>query len=94
MPAARPRLDKTTQYGHPATGSFWVEYPDGTVDVTRTHPLTAPDADAPPKQDKHIEVAVDGDRKVRFDPARAAIVIIDMQKYAVPSCHLFEPRVK
>ena len=80
----RPHVVAPTEYGNPA--SFWVEYPSGLVDLTRTNHLPTHDnvAQPPPPlvSDTQFEVSVDCDRVLRLNKAHTAIVIVDMQKYA------------
>lgn len=77
--AARPPVDTAVEYGNPA--SFWVEYPTGLIDVSRTQHLSssASEASPPPLSSTQLDIPVDG-RTVRIDKASSAIVIIDMQK--------------
>lgn len=87
---ARPKVDAVTEYGNAA--SFWVEYPSGLVDLTRTTHVAKKDdkelvatADATPpplKPATQFELEVEGGRVLRLNKAQTAIVIIDMQKYA------------
>ena len=80
-----PKVSVATEYGN-AT-SFWVEYPNGLVDVSRTTHLPkgglAQDQDAPIPpllKEVQLDIPVDGDRVVRLAKKQNAIVIIDMQK--------------
>ena len=80
---ARPRVAFPAEFGD-AT-DFWVEYPSGLVDVSRTAHLPAEaenDAEfqPPPLKPGQLEIPVDGDRVVRVDNEKTALVIIDMQK--------------
>ncbi|EMD42075.1 hypothetical protein CERSUDRAFT_79689 [Gelatoporia subvermispora B] len=90
----RPRVSSAVEYGNAA--SFWVEYPSGLVDVSRTvhlqqGPLEKGDvvqsqaadaASVPPLQiDAQLEVPVDGDRVVRLAKQRTALIVIDMQNF-------------
>lgn len=77
----RPRVSSPQTYGNPKTGSFWVEYPSGLVDLTRLAFAPVDSNEPPLKSHEHLEIDVDGDRKIRIDPKQSAIVIIDMQKY-------------
>ncbi|EGN94455.1 hypothetical protein SERLA73DRAFT_114689 [Serpula lacrymans var. lacrymans S7.3] len=82
--ATRPKVDKAVEYGNAA--SFWVEYPSGLVDVSRsrhvdndaTHGPIAPPAVLP----SQLDIPVDRERMIRIDKTSSAIVIIDMQKYS------------
>ena len=89
----RPRLPVATEYGNAA--SFWVEYPNGLVDLTRTThlpkgPLSEGDVSQDQKvqevpipklvKETQLDVPVDGERVVRIAAKHSAIVIIDMQK--------------
>ena len=89
----RTNVEVATEYGNAA--SFWVEYPSGLIDLTRTTHLpkgalpkgdvtqdqAAHDAPPPPLvKDLQVDVPVDGERMVRIDAKHSAIVVIDMQK--------------
>ncbi|KAI0068225.1 Isochorismatase hydrolase [Artomyces pyxidatus] len=78
---ARPHVEQVTEYGNAA--SFWVEYPSGLVDLTRSHhvPSGASSHSVPPLKSDQIEIAVDGEREVRVDTSKTAFVIIDMQNF-------------
>lgn len=86
----RPPVDKPVEYGN-AT-SFWVEYPSGLVDLTRSAHLSEAEAPAPGAKDSdsdsagppsvqsgQLDIAVDG-RTIRVDAKKSALVVIDMQK--------------
>ncbi|EKM61091.1 uncharacterized protein PHACADRAFT_85115 [Phanerochaete carnosa HHB-10118-sp] len=91
---SRPNVSKPTEYGN-AT-DFWVEYPNGLVDLSRIAHLPEAakahsrldeqlihedKASVPPLiVDKQWEVKADGNRSLRLSRAHTAIVIIDMQK--------------
>ena len=72
------------EYGNEA--SFWVEYPSGLVDLTRSqHLAMSADkevVDPPRRTSEQMDISVDGGRTVRVDTGASAIVIIDMQKYS------------
>lgn len=86
-----PKVDVATEYGNAA--SFWVEYPSGLIDLTRSSHLvqkTPADKDNDPAQippaldpETQFELEVDGagTRTLRLNKAHTALVIIDMQKY-------------
>jgi hypothetical protein len=75
----RPLIETATEYGNDA--SFWVEYPSGLVDVSRSHHLSTKSAkDIPPLTASQLDIPADGNRTIRVDKAATAIVIIDMQK--------------
>lgn len=89
----RPRVPVATEYGNAA--SFWVEYPNGLVDLTRTTHLPkgaladgavvqdepAHDVPVPPLvKELQVDIPVDGEREVRISAKSSAIVIVDMQK--------------
>lgn len=76
---SRPRVDELIEYGNAA--SFWVEYPSGLVDLTRTtHASTdgGPQPNVDPRT--QMDIRTDGDRVVRVENKRTALVVIDMQK--------------
>lgn len=82
MVPSRPRVDELQTFGSVKDGSFWVEYPSGLVDLTRSNPLNSNSTptDPPQKSLGHLEIEVEGDRKIRIDAAKTAIIIVDMQK--------------
>jgi hypothetical protein len=65
--------------------SFWVEYPSGLVDLSRSQHLpTSPrevEAKPPPLKGDQVDIPVDGGHTVRIDTKATAAVIIDMQKF-------------
>ena len=89
-----PKVIVATEYGNAA--SFWVEYPNGLVDVSRTTHLPrgelapgdvaqdqtpAGEVPIPPLlKDAQLDIPVHGDRLVRVSKKQSAIVIVDMQK--------------
>ena len=85
-----PKVTVATEYGNAA--SFWVEYPNGLVDVSRRSHLPkgelargsiAQDEDVPIPpllKEVQLDIPVDGDRVVRLAKKQSAMVIIDMQK--------------
>ncbi|PPQ99606.1 hypothetical protein CVT24_005182 [Panaeolus cyanescens] len=79
----RPRVPAPAMYGD--AGNFWVEYPSGLVDVSRTSPLpkTSTANINPPaiNLESQMDIHVDGDRVVRVDRKRTALVVIDMQNF-------------
>lgn len=86
--AFRTPVDSAIEYGNAV--SFWVEYPSGLVDLSRSRHIsdTSPSSqgdngDSPPQLDSvsQLDIPVDGARTIRIDKARTAMVIIDMQKY-------------
>jgi len=82
MRPPRPHVSSTTTYGNASLGSFWVEYPSGLVDVTRSTPNPPTDGSEPSKpEERFVDIDVDGERKIRIDPKQSAIVVVDMQKY-------------
>ena len=75
----RPRVDSPTEYGNDL--SFWVEYPSGLVDLTRsTHADTNTKNDPPIDSSEHLDITVDGGIVVRVARKRTALVVVDMQK--------------
>ena len=89
----RPRIPVATEYGNAA--AWWVEYPTGLIDVTRTTHLPngpLPEGDVaqdqatrevpipPLVKETQLDIPVDGERTVRIATKHSAIVIIDMQK--------------
>lgn len=77
---SRPPVATAIEYGNAA--SFWVEYPSGLVDLSRTNHLDTSNKDAQPPaltQDQ-LEIAVEGGRTIRINKSASAVVIIDMQK--------------
>ncbi|KAH9898342.1 Isochorismatase hydrolase [Cubamyces lactineus] len=90
-----PKLSAATEYGNGV--SFWVEYPTGLIDLTRTTHLSgngaleydstvqdgaAGDQPVPPLYPAaQLEVPVDGDRVIRIAKKRSALLVLDMQNY-------------
>ena len=80
----RPRVQAPVEYGNAA--SFWVEYPSGLVDLTRSVHLPAQpaqDATPPPLKTTQRDIPTDGERIIRVDTAKSALVVIDMQKFVL-----------
>lgn len=85
----RPRVPNAVEYGNDT--DFWVEYPSGLIDVSRQIHLpdiaeveTSSDSayNPPPLKSTQLDIRVDGDRVVRVDKAKTALVVIDMQKWS------------
>jgi hypothetical protein len=81
----RPLPQNPTEYGNVA--SFWVEYPSGLIDLSRSRHILekGPGSkvfDVPPPLDaeSQLDIPVDQERTVRINKSSSAIVIIDMQK--------------
>jgi len=74
----RPPIEQPTEFGN-AT-SFWVEYPGGLVDVSRTAHLDVTGGQPPPLTEGLLDIPVDG-RVVRVEAKKTALVIIDMQNF-------------
>ncbi|KAG8732386.1 hypothetical protein FRC11_014001 [Ceratobasidium sp. 423] len=64
--SVRPPVLHPTTYGIPPR--TWIEYPSGLVDLS-------------PNSAQSIEFPVLGDRRVRLDPGKTALVLVDMQNY-------------
>ncbi|KAL5534399.1 hypothetical protein ACEPAG_861 [Sanghuangporus baumii] len=89
----RPRVEEATEYGSAA--SWWVEYPDGLVDLSRSVHLQDANADAhlpsnikvseaktsPERKEGQVDIDVDGERSIRIDPKKSALVVVDMQNF-------------
>jgi hypothetical protein len=78
---SRPNVPAPVEYGNDT--SFWVEYPTGLVDLSRTQTdrlPSSPVSSPPPLKLNQTEIEVDGGRIVRINKETTAIVIIDMQK--------------
>lgn len=75
---ARPPVETAIEYGDPT--NFWVEYPTGLVDLSRSQHLDENSPEPKTAGDTHLEIAVDGVRTIRVDKAKTAVVVIDMQK--------------
>ncbi|EEB93861.1 hypothetical protein MPER_07430 [Moniliophthora perniciosa FA553] len=87
---SRPPVEFAVEFG--SSGTFWVEYPSGLVDLTRKHHLgdgSVPlgpvvefksNPEPPAKNENELDIAVDGGRRLRVDKNATALVIIDMQK--------------
>lgn len=81
----RPKVTNVTEYGN--STSFWVEYPSGLIDLSRTvHPQEG-ESQPPQLQSSQLDIAVNGERFIRINKATTAAVIIDMQKSVVDFRH-------
>jgi len=96
---SRPYVQHPTMYGSAldaeGAAGFWVEYPDGLMDLTRSKPLSGDHKEntakpggegmKPPVLDAttQIEIEVEGgpQRRVRIDKSKSALVVIDMQNF-------------
>ncbi|KAE9408094.1 Isochorismatase hydrolase [Gymnopus androsaceus JB14] len=103
---SRALVPHPVEYGDPTSNSFWVEYPSGLVDLSRSTHLKDLKASAekslgidtseePGAQDilsvdatiapsllpGHLDVPVSGERTIRLDTGKSAVVIIDMQNF-------------
>jgi len=77
---SRPNVPAPVEYGNDT--SFWVEYPTGLVDLSRTDRLAVDtESSPPPLKSNQAEIGVDGGRIVRINKETTAIVIIDMQNF-------------
>ena len=77
----RSNVPTPVEYGNDT--SFWVEYPTGLVDLSRTNHLSSSTIDhpsPPPLKPSQAEIKVDGNQTVRINKETTAAVIIDMQK--------------
>lgn len=75
---ARPPVETAIEYGDPT--NFWVEYPTGLVDLSRSQHLDEKSLEPKALEDAQLEIAVDGGRTIRIDKTKTAVVVIDMQK--------------
>ncbi|KAH9486961.1 Ureidoacrylate amidohydrolase RutB [Psilocybe cubensis] len=81
----RPKVPTAVEYGNET--DFWVEYPNGLIDISREAHLSRVypppyGATIPPAlKSTQIDIAVDGNRIVRINKARTALVVIDMQNF-------------
>ncbi|KAF8609801.1 Isochorismatase hydrolase [Ceratobasidium sp. AG-I] len=71
--SVRPNVPARTTYG--TSDSYWVEYPDGLVDLSRQGQGKKQEGG------KLVEFDVQGERRVRIDPGITALVVVDMQNY-------------
>lgn len=79
--SSQPMVSKVTEYGNAA--SFWVEYPSGLIDLSRTvHPQEGK-YEAPQLRPSQLDIPVDSDRIIRINKSTTAAVIIDMQKSVI-----------
>ncbi|KIM85165.1 hypothetical protein PILCRDRAFT_817152 [Piloderma croceum F 1598] len=81
----RPLVQNPTEYGNVAS-SFWVEYPSGLIDLSRSRRILegpGSKSDVPPPLDakSQLDIPVDQERTVRINKSSSAIVIIDMQNF-------------
>jgi hypothetical protein len=96
MVITRPLVQNPTEYGN---ASFWVEYPSGLVDLSRSQRILkglGSKSDDPPPLDaeSQLDIPVDQERTVRINKSSSAIVIIDMQKCDfVLDPHIHSPKL-
>jgi len=79
---ARPKVPRPTEYGNDA--NFWVEYPSGLIDLSRSHRLSteaSEQASPPPLKPTQAEIPVNGGRTIRINNEATAMIIIDMQNF-------------
>jgi hypothetical protein len=97
--SSRTYVENTKVYGGTLDveggAGFWVEYPDGLIDLTRTHWIQSESQQngangnaivgGPPSLDAQTqtEIEVEGDpkRRIRVSNDKSALIVIDMQKY-------------
>ena len=61
--------------------SFWVEYPSGLIDLSRSQHPTGEFGEKPPVlASEQVDIPVDGGRTIRIDTKSTAMIVIDMQK--------------
>jgi hypothetical protein len=80
--STRPPVVAPTTWGH-SKDNYWVEYPSGLIDLSRSNPITttgSSDVKKPEIKKGEYEFNVLNDRRLRIDPEKSAVVIIDMQK--------------
>lgn len=70
--SVRPNVPARTTYGSP--DSYWIEYPDGLVDLSREGQGNEREGG------QVVEFSVQGERRVRIDTGITALVVVDMQK--------------
>ncbi|KAJ3815964.1 Isochorismatase hydrolase [Lentinula aff. lateritia] len=104
---SRPRVPQPVEYGDPTSNDFWVEYPHGLVDLSRSTHLKDLKISAEKQLDidttkepgaqnillagsniitptllpGQLDVQMTGERIVRLDTEKTAVVIIDMQNF-------------
>lgn len=77
----RPPPDKALEYGNAA--SYWVEYPSGLIDVSRSKHIdsrTGSNDTPPPIGPDQLDIPVNAGRTIRVKKNATALVVIDMQK--------------
>jgi hypothetical protein len=94
--SSRPYVQDPKVYGGTldveGAAGFWVEYPDGLLDLTRTHWVhsdskqngnTTAGGPSPLDAQTQTEIEVEGNpkRRIRVSNDKSALVVIDMQKY-------------
>ncbi|TFK77127.1 Isochorismatase hydrolase [Pluteus cervinus] len=77
--ATRPPVNAPVEYGNAA--SWWVEYPTGLVDLSRSKHLDDSASIPPSLTPGQLEIPVNGGRTIRVDTKATALVIIDMQNF-------------
>lgn len=79
--SSRSKVTEVIEYGNAA--SFWVEYPSGLIDLSRTVHPRGGESEPPQLQSSQLDIPVNGDRIIRLNKATTAAVIIDMQKLVI-----------
>ncbi|KAJ3511406.1 hypothetical protein NLJ89_g4110 [Agrocybe chaxingu] len=78
----RKPVSAPVEYG--SGDDFWVEYPSGLVDLSRTDHLQADGGSGPgqPELKAHqVDIEVDINRTIRVDKTRTSLLVIDMQNF-------------
>jgi hypothetical protein len=76
--ATRPSPDVPLEYGDAV--SFWVEYPSGLIDLSRSKHVESPKDVAPPLSPGQLDIQINPSRTIRIEKNATALVVIDMQK--------------
>ncbi|KAG1783989.1 Isochorismatase hydrolase [Suillus placidus] len=79
--ATRPRVSQAIEYGN--TPNFWVEYPSGLMDLTRSQHLATDAVEPSLVSSTQLDIPVTGDRTIRVDKSKAAAVIGSLRKQGV-----------
>lgn len=87
-----PFVKEVKVFGSPKSDNFWVEYPNGLLDLTRSEAPKSATVQPPAKMAGHLEFEVNGERKLRIDPKKSAVVIVDMQNFFLHPELLDHPR--
>jgi hypothetical protein len=60
--------------------SFWVEYPSGLIDLSRSKHVESTTDVTPPLSPSQLDIRINAGRTIRIKKDATALIVIDMQK--------------